>query len=243
VGLTEVVPVKATLPTSGSILILVASVTFQLRVALSPVVIVDGLAEKELTMGAVGGGTDISFVEVFANDDDGFEWFGGNVNSKYLVAAYCSDDQFDMDEGFSGSGQFWVALTDADSDNFGEHDGGPSSNRYGTPVSTPVQSNVTYIGPGKSANKRTLTLREYWGGSYHNSIFAEQGRGVRLDYVEEYEDGAKGGSFTLWNQGVLKLENNIFQNVASDDAASIFTVYSDQKTGDADKYPVPASRP
>ncbi|MBE0653249.1 MAG: T9SS type A sorting domain-containing protein [Bacteroidales bacterium] len=193
-----------------------------------------------LTLGAVGSGTDISFVEVFANDDDGIEWFGGNVDSKCMVVAYCGDDQFDMDEGFSGKGQFWVAVSDADSDNFGEHDGGPSNNRYGTPYTRPVQSNVTYIGPGASANKRTLTLREYWGGEYHNSIFAEQGRGIRLDYVQEFNDGAKGGSFTLWNQGVLKIKNNIFQNVASGTAESIFTVYSDQKDGDLDKYPVPA---
>jgi len=34
---------------------LVASVTLQLKVELSPTVIVDGLAEKELIMGTVGG--------------------------------------------------------------------------------------------------------------------------------------------------------------------------------------------
>ncbi len=92
-----------------------------------------------LTLGAVGAGTTISFIEVFANDDDGVEWFGGNVDTKNMVVAYCSDDSYDMDEGFSGMGQFWVAVTDTDSDNLGEHDGGPSSNRYGIPFATPIQ--------------------------------------------------------------------------------------------------------
>jgi hypothetical protein len=193
-----------------------------------------------LTLGAVGSGTSISFVEIYANDDDGVEWFGGNVDTKNMLVAYCSDDAFDMDEGVSGKGQFWVAITDEDSDNFGEHDGGPSSNRYGMPYARPIMSNVTYIGPGTAAAKRTLTLREYWGGQYHNSIFAEQGKGLRVDYVQEFTGGNKGGSYTLWHDGILKIENNIFQHVADGTAANIFTVYSDQKDGANDKYPVPA---
>ena len=36
-----------------------------------------------LTLGAVGSGTTIEYVEVFNNNDDGFEWFGGTVNCKY----------------------------------------------------------------------------------------------------------------------------------------------------------------
>ncbi|MGF1669700.1 MAG: T9SS C-terminal target domain-containing protein, partial [Balneolaceae bacterium] len=45
-----------------------------------------------LTMGGVGRGTTIEFVEVFNNFDDGFEWFGGTVNTRYLVAAFAGDD-------------------------------------------------------------------------------------------------------------------------------------------------------
>ncbi len=40
-----------------------------------------------LTMGAVGSGTVVEYVEVYNNQDDGFEWFGGTVNSRYLVSA------------------------------------------------------------------------------------------------------------------------------------------------------------
>jgi len=198
-----------------------------------------------LTLGAVGSGTSISFVEVFGNDDDGVEWFGGNVNSKNMVVAFCSDESYDMDEGYHGMGQFWLAVVDGDADQFGEHDGGPSSNRYGMPFATPVQSNVTYIGARTEDSEDALSLREFWGGQYHNSIFAEQAKGIRVDYVENYTDGALGGSYTLWNQGVLQLTNNIFQNVADGTPETLFRVYSNEQVddgqgGETDKYPVPA---
>lgn len=60
-----------------------------------------------LTMGAVGAGTVIEYIEVYNNYDDGFEWFGGTVNTKYLVSAFNGDDAFDYDEGFRGYHQFW----------------------------------------------------------------------------------------------------------------------------------------
>ena len=37
-----------------------------------------------LTMGGVGSGTFIEYVEVYNNKDDGFEWFGGTVNDERI---------------------------------------------------------------------------------------------------------------------------------------------------------------
>lgn len=194
-----------------------------------------------LTLGAVGSGTSISFVEIMGNDDDGIEWFGGSVNLKYVVVNDVADDSYDIDEGFNGKIQFAYAVqaTDGTGDNFGEHDGGPSSNRWGEPYATPVFSNVTYIGAGTSGGNRTLTLREFFGGQYHNSIFAEQEKGIRVEYVPEFTDGAKGGAFTQWSNGNLKLENNIFQNIADGTAAGIFSVYSPEDDNDQPIYTVP----
>jgi hypothetical protein len=59
-----------------------------------------------LSMGGVGDGTIIEFGEVYANFDDGFEWFGGTVNGKNLVVSYVGDDMFDADEGYTGVNQF-----------------------------------------------------------------------------------------------------------------------------------------
>jgi hypothetical protein len=61
------------------------------------------------TLGAVGSGTTFEFNEVFMNFDDGFEWFGGTVNTNNLVATFIGDDAYDLDQGFTGKGQFWFA--------------------------------------------------------------------------------------------------------------------------------------
>ncbi len=56
-----------------------------------------------LTMGGVGNGTLIDHVEIVGNVDDGFEWFGGTVNSSNLVAFAGGDDGLDIDQAFSGT--------------------------------------------------------------------------------------------------------------------------------------------
>lgn len=195
-----------------------------------------------LTLGAVGSGTEIHHIEVMANDDDGVEWFGGTVDTRFMVVTDVADDSYDIDEGFTGRGQFWFTKQagDGTGDNFGEHDGGPSNNRWGTPFTTPVMSNVTYVGGGESAGDRTLTLRDFFGGSYYNSIFAEQARGIRLEYVPEFDAGELGGSFTQWNSwNNLKIENNIFQNIGDGTFADIATVYSPEDDQEQPIYSVP----
>lgn len=69
-------------------------------------VVKDGGEINGLTMYGVGRGTKIHHVEVYNNQDDGFEWFGGTVASKYLVGWGMGDDIFDSDAGFRGKNQF-----------------------------------------------------------------------------------------------------------------------------------------
>jgi hypothetical protein len=59
-----------------------------------------------VTLGGVGDGTIVSNVEVYANFDDGFEWFGGTVNGDRLAVFFAGDDAFDVDQGYSGVNQF-----------------------------------------------------------------------------------------------------------------------------------------
>jgi hypothetical protein len=63
-----------------------------------------------LTMYGVGRGTELHHVEVFNNQDDGFEWFGGTVCAKYLVCHGAGDDTFDSDAGFRGKNQFFFGV-------------------------------------------------------------------------------------------------------------------------------------
>jgi len=47
----------------------------------------------------VGAGTTVDHVEVMSNYDDAMEFFGGNVNLKYVCNSFCDDDQVDIDPG------------------------------------------------------------------------------------------------------------------------------------------------
>ena len=130
-----------------------------------------------LTMGGVGRGTTIEHVEVFYNQDDGFEWFGGTVNTRYLISAFAGDDAFDYDEGFRGEHQFWFSIQDPSlGDHAGEHDGGTDP-EDGRPYARPTIMNATYIGRGASStggkDNNALIFRDNAGGMYFNSIFTE----------------------------------------------------------------------
>ena len=73
-------------------------------------------ANKEingLTLGAVGAGTELNHVQVSYSGDDSFEWFGGSVNSRNLIAFKGTDDDFDTDNGYSGLSQFGIAIRDS----------------------------------------------------------------------------------------------------------------------------------
>ncbi len=165
-----------------------------------------------LTMGAVGSGTTIEYVEVFANLDDGYEWFGGTVNTKYLAAIMCADDAFDYDQGYRGKNQFWFALQpDDESGRGGEHDGG-DDDETGTPYSMPLISNATYIGSGASStgvggdgNDRAIYFRDNAGGKYYNSIFTDYvGVGLKVEDIDgqdsrqQLEDGNLVMSNNIW---------------------------------------------
>lgn len=102
-----------------------------------------------LTFGAVGSGTVIDYVQVHRGSDDAFEWFGGSVNVRHLVASGALDDSFDWDQGYSGKGQFLVSQQIlADGNNGIEADNNRDNNSL-TPRSSPTFSNVTLIGTGQ----------------------------------------------------------------------------------------------
>ncbi|WP_338793979.1 hypothetical protein V9L05_06630 [Bernardetia sp. Wsw4-3y2] len=169
-----------------------------------------------LTLGAVGRGTKIDHIEVFANQDDGFEWFGGTVNAKYLVSTACGDEAYDTDLGFRGINQFVVAYqrTD-DGENGGEHDGGDSP-KDAQPYATATFYNATYVGRGNGGKNRVFYFQDNAGGEYHNSIFVgfEQGLAVQLTPSGE-------NSYKRFQEGTLKVMNNTFFNVASNDVAAL----------------------
>jgi len=198
-----------------------------------------------LTLGAVGSASTFSYIEIAANADDGVEWFGGTPKCDHILVAWVGDDSFDYDEGFSGMNQFMAAIQSTDEgDRLGEHDGGPSSNELGQPYAHPIFSNVTYVGRGASAGKRSITFRDNAGGEYVNSVFAEQAKGIDLEWRDDNGAPTSGdptglSSYSQWaDAGILKIENNIFQNVSDNTAAGIFRVASEKDDMEADLFVV-----
>ena len=63
-----------------------------------------------ITFGSVGSGTKIDHLQVSYSNDDSYEWFGGTVDCKYLVAYHGWDDDFDTDNGFSGKVQYALGV-------------------------------------------------------------------------------------------------------------------------------------
>lgn len=104
--------------------------------------IATGIEINGLTMGAVGRGTTIEWVEVSNNADDCFEWFGGYVNCRYLIGMHCGDDGIDWDQGYSGTIQH--AFIHEGGTNFGR-----TGNFGGTGVTTETTAgkNLTQFNP------------------------------------------------------------------------------------------------
>ena len=184
-----------------------------------------------LTMGGVGTGTIIEFVEVFANKDDGFEWFGGSVNARFLVAAYGKDDSYDYDSGWTGYGQFWASIgaTDPGSDNASDH-GGEHDGLIGSPVDGTnfrgmgTVYNATYVGPGTAAelgdevvDEGVFEISDDAGARYYNSIFMKYG-GHGMDVKT---DALAGLTEVEGSATRIDFQNNIWFDIGDGTVASL----------------------
>ena len=76
-----------------------------------------------LTLGGVGNGTTIEFVEIVGNQDDGIEFFGGSVNVTNLLVWNSEDDAVDTDQAWSGTLDNFVVICGAGTDHAMEIDG------------------------------------------------------------------------------------------------------------------------
>lgn len=145
-------------------------------IALSPNNEINGL-----TMGGVGRGTIIEYIMVSYNGDDSYEWFGGTVNCKYLVAYNDVDDDFDVDNGYRGKLQFGLGIKSPNiadiSGSHGIESDNNSAPNYNVPRTLPVFSNFSWIGPKQDTgsvvnpnHKRGFHLRRNSLTSVFNSI-------------------------------------------------------------------------
>ncbi|HPF35650.1 T9SS type A sorting domain-containing protein [bacterium] len=149
-----------------------------------------------LTMGGVGDGTVLDHIQVSYSFDDSYEWFGGTVNAKHLAIFGGSDDGWDTDFGYVGEVQYAFALRDPNYwDPTGEQNGFESDNdgsgSTDTPLTHPLFSNVTYVGPERTDDivgnlppghsfQYTMVLRRNSSNSIYNSVVMGCPRGMSI---------------------------------------------------------------
>ncbi|MFD3001100.1 T9SS C-terminal target domain-containing protein [Pontibacter toksunensis] len=104
-----------------------------------------------LTLGGVGSGTTLDYIQISHSGDDSYEWFGGTVNAKHLIAYKTVDDMFDTDNGYTGKLQFLVGISDPNVADASASNGFESDNNSqgtgATPITAPTYSNVSLFGP------------------------------------------------------------------------------------------------
>lgn len=176
-----------------------------------------------LSLYGVGSGTTIDHVQVSYSGDDSFEWFGGTVNAKYLVAYRGFDDDFDTDWGYRGKVQFAYSLRDTqiadqsgsncfESDNF-ENPGEPATGpNAGLPLTQPIFANVSSFAfqgapstastastGGSGSYQSAMHLRRNTAISIYNSVFVGWPEGLRLE-------GTATGTLANVTSGALDLQ-------------------------------------
>jgi len=119
-----------------------------------------------LTLGGVGSGTIIEYVQTIYANDDAFEFFGGTVNSKNLYAFATADDDFDFDFGFTGTITNGIAKRDPQFVDNGDAGNGVECDNDGTgststPYTHPKLFNMILVGPNdaSSLSNHNLGLR------------------------------------------------------------------------------------
>lgn len=175
-------------------------------IALSPDNEINGI-----TFGGVGSGTVVENVQVSYSGDDAFEWFGGTVNAKNLIAIGTWDDDFDTDFGYTGKIQFAVAVrVPSSADQSGSNAFESDNDATGTtalPLTAPVFSNVTIFGPkfdsasGISGSyQHAAHLRRRTSTSIYNSVITGFPVGIRLDGKTTFDN---------YTSGAAEIKNNL----------------------------------
>jgi hypothetical protein len=191
-----------------------------------------------LTLGSVGSGTTLDHIQVTYSNDDSFEWFGGTVNAKYLIAYKGLDDDFDTDNGFSGKVQFGLGIRDQNIADQSGSNGFESDNNAGGTTATPFTnaqfSNMTIVG-GKATSGTPFNIQFQNGAqlrrnsqqdiinsfitAYPNGIFIDNGSGTSTQFATD-------GSLVLKKNILAGVENwggNGFGSASTDNERAAVT--------------------
>jgi len=134
-----------------------------------------------IALQGVGNGTTVENIQVHDGADDGFEWFGGTVDTRNLIVTGAGDDSLDWTDGWQGSLQFAIVVQGAGNDAGIEGDNNGDTDSDAMPRSTPDVANITFIGGGDGASGEGVHLRAGTGGSVTNAIVTNFSQGFEFD--------------------------------------------------------------
>lgn len=147
-------------------------------------------ADKEfngLSLFGVGKGTTIDYVQVHEGSDDGFEFFGGTVNTKHLIvtnfASEVGDDLFDWTEGWNGTNENWYGKR-TNGGNRGIEADNNSNNHMAAPIANPTIKNLTLIGNNGGGENHAMKLRVGTKANFDNVVLSNFGTGFDVEHDE-----------------------------------------------------------
>lgn len=209
------------------------------------------LANSEIngiSLYGVGAGTTMDHIQVSYSGDDAYEWFGGTVNMKNLIAYKTWDDDWDTDWGYSGKVQYGVSLRDPnvadqsgsngfESDNF--NPGAPATGpNAGLPLTAAVFANMSNFltagtpptgntSGGSGPYQSAMHLRRNTSLSIFNSIMVGYPEGLRLDAqtgTTNTLDNATSGALQLHGVVVANSTTPVrgAQSITNDQATTFF---------------------
>jgi hypothetical protein len=200
---------------------------------------------NSFTFGSVGSGTVVDYVQASFGLDDSFEWFGGTVNCKHLIAYKGLDDDFDTDNGFSGYVQYGVGIRGTtQADISGSNGFECDNNAQGTaltPFTSAIFANMSIIGAKNVAetsispqfqhgaqlrrnNKQkiynTLITGYPWGVYIDGLLGDTRGNADRgeIDLQNVVLAGVEGWGTNFWGTGTVK--NALGQNITFNPAGT-----------------------
>ena len=191
-----------------------------------------------ITFGSVGSATTVDYVQVSFSGDDSYEWFGGAVNCKHLIAYRGLDDDFDTDFGFRGKVQFALAIRDKDlSDAAGDSNCFESDNdatgSVAQPKTMPIFSNVTIVGPKGNGTvtlpvgekfEKAFRLRRNTSTSVFNSLITGWEKGLSVEGTAVVAN-VNGDSLVFSNNTLTNLVNGTNAVVSAGVTQSFYTSF------------------
>lgn len=156
----------------------------------------------------VGSGTTVDYVEGLYGGDDAFEFFGGSVNAKHLVAVGALDDNLDWTFGWNGKVQFAVVQQRADGPGVADRGVEADNNETNfelSPRSHPQMANVTLVGDPDATfggSSQGLELRRGTAGELRNFIVT----GFKKEGLRITDDS----TYTQYAGGALDIQGFIF---------------------------------